>query len=64
MQDRIQILKKHPEIGKSTNLDSTRILILKHYSILYQIRLPEIIITGFWDNRKDPKELIKFLRKK
>ena len=57
-------LKNHPEIGHKTNFKNTRAISLKHYSILYQIKNPKIIITGFWDNRRDPKKLLKWLKEK
>ena len=59
---RTQLLKEHPELGRSTNFKSTRMLVMGHYSIIYQLFLPKVIITGFWDNRRDPRELLQFLR--
>ena len=63
IRERSKILKMNPEIGKPTNFESTRILIMKHYSIVYKLALPKIIITAFWDNRKDPKQLLDLLKK-
>lgn len=63
IRDRIEILKNYPEIGKKSNFRNTRILFMKHYSILYKIVEPQIIITGFWDNRKDLGKLLRFLKK-
>jgi toxin YoeB len=60
---RIELLKSQPEMGKKTNFGETRTISLGHYSILYKIDEPKIIITGFWDNRQDPKKLLKFLKK-
>lgn len=61
IRERTAILKTHPEMGKQTDFKGTRVLSLKHYSILYKIAPKRIIITGFWDNRQDPEELLKFL---
>ena len=63
IKKRIELLKSHPEIGKETNFGETRTISMGHYSILYKIDKPGIIITGFWDNRQDPKKLLKFLKK-
>ncbi len=41
------LLKKHPKIGKITDFPKTRAIAMGHYSILYQIHRPKIIITGF-----------------
>lgn len=61
---RVNLLKQNPELGKSIDFHNTRILILRHYSIIYQPVLPKIFITGIWDNRKDPAKLLKFLKEK
>lgn len=50
-------------MGKKTIFESTRAIIMGHYSILYKIDANRIIITAFWDNRNDPEKLIKFLKK-
>ncbi|NJW52364.1 type II toxin-antitoxin system RelE/ParE family toxin [Salinimicrobium oceani] len=62
IRERLEILRTNPEIGKATNFLDSRIFVLRHYSIIYKSDLPKIFIIGFWDNRKDPKDLIKFLR--
>jgi hypothetical protein len=55
-------LKNKPDLGKTTNFQKTRIISLGHYGILYQKQKNKIIITGFWDNRQDPKKLLEFLK--
>ncbi len=60
--ERIELLKSHPEMGKKTNLGVTKAISMRHYSILYKIDRPKIIITGFWDNRQDPEKLLNFLK--
>ena len=62
IKERTEILKFHPEMGKNTNFRETKAIIMTHYSILYKIDKPKIIITGFWDNRQDPKKLLHFLK--
>ncbi|MBC8319854.1 MAG: type II toxin-antitoxin system RelE/ParE family toxin [Bacteroidetes bacterium] len=63
IKERIVLLKTHPKLGKKTELSNTRVISLGHYSILYKKIDLNIIITGFWDNRQDPKKLISFLKK-
>ncbi len=41
----------------------TRVASMGHFSIYYQIDGSSIIITAFWDNRDDPKKLLKELKK-
>lgn len=48
-------------MGKVTHFNETRAISMGHYSILYKINRPKIVITGFWDNRQDPEKLLKFL---
>lgn len=59
----INLLKKNPELGKQTNYKNTRALIIGHYSILYQKIDNQIIITGLWDNRQNPNQLLTYLLK-
>ena len=61
IKERTDILKTHPELGKKTDFNNTRVISLGHYSILYKKVDLKIIITGFWDNRQDPNKLLKFL---
>lgn len=61
--EKIQLLKTHPEMGKTTNFGSTRAISMRHYSILYKSDNSRLIITGFWDNRQNPAKLLKFLKK-
>ena len=60
----ISLLKKNPELGKQTDFKNTRALIIGNYSILYQKIDNKIIITGLWDNRQNPNQLLKYLLKK
>lgn len=60
----IRLLKKNPELGKQTDFKNTRALIIGNYSILYQKIDNQIIITGLWDNRQNPSQLLKYLLKK
>ncbi len=62
--ERVNLLKRNPELGKKTDYINTRAISLGHYSILYQIIELKIIITGIWDNRQNQERLIDFLRNK
>ncbi len=62
INNRIELIKTHPKIGKKVEFDTTRIISLGHYSILYKQINSEIYITGFWDNRQDPKKLLDFIK--
>ncbi len=62
INERVKLLKTNPKLGKKVDFVKTRSFSLGHYSILYQKIDSNIIITGFWDNRQDPKRLAKFLK--
>ena len=62
MKERINFLKVNPEIGKPTEFKNTRVISLMHYSIFYQRLEMKLIITGFWDNRQNPRKLLNFLK--
>jgi len=63
IKERIILLKFNSKLGKKSNFKDTRVISLKHYSILYKIESSKIIITGFWDNRQSDKKLLNFLMK-
>ncbi|MNK21015.1 hypothetical protein D3C87_392660 [compost metagenome] len=53
-----QLLKKNPLIGTVTDLDDVRrILILRNFSMFYNIENKIIKILAFYDNRKNPDDL-------
>ncbi|MDY9917366.1 MULTISPECIES: type II toxin-antitoxin system RelE/ParE family toxin [Proteiniphilum] len=62
IKERILLLKSYPFIGKKTEFQDIRILPIKHYSILYKIENSRILIMAFWDNRQNPRKLLKLLR--
>lgn len=62
IKERTTILKSFPELGTETIFPKTRVLYLSYYSILYQFTDYQIIITGFWDNRQEPKKILDFLK--
>lgn len=50
IRERTTLLRQFPEMGKPTNLKTSRAVTMGHYSFIYQKRNLEIIIIGFWDN--------------
>ncbi len=62
ISERVNLLKTNPVLGKKTEFKSTQVISLGHYSILYKQLDSKLIITGFWDNRQNPKKLLKFLK--
>ena len=58
------MIAKNPELYRKSEYPDTRIASLGHFSIYYRILKNSIVVPAFWDNRQDPKKLLKLLRKK
>ena len=64
VSERTKQISKMPFIYKSTDFKDVRVASLGNYSIYYKVTDEEIIISAFWDNRQNPKKLLKILRDK
>ena len=60
----INLIQKNPFAFKETDLKNIYESALGHFSLYYTFSENEIIIVAFWDNRQDPKKLLKQLLKK
>lgn len=61
VSERTKQIAETPLIYKATDFPDTRVASLGNFSIYYKISDQNIIITAFWDNRQDPKKLLKIL---
>jgi len=59
----IQIILRLPESFKSTNYTGTRESAMGHFSFYYKLTKDKLIITAFWDNRQDPKNLLEYIKR-
>lgn len=57
-----ELIAKNPKLFRETDFPETRVAAMGHFSIFYKFNSREIIITAFWDNRQDPRKLIKELK--
>lgn len=64
VSERTKQIAKNPVIYKSTDFKDVRIASLGNFSIYYKITDEQIIVSAFWDNRQDPKKLLKILENK
>lgn len=55
-------IAENPLIYKAAGVKDVRVASLGNFSIYYKMADKEIIITAFWDNRQDPKKLLKILK--
>ncbi len=56
------MIADNPLLYKAAEFPNTRVAAMGHFSLFYKISDDTIIITAFWDNRQDPKELLKLLK--
>lgn len=63
INERTKLVSQNSEAGKQTNHLDTREAAMGNFSIYYKNEIDRLVITAFWDNRQDPKKLVKLLRK-
>ena len=60
--EKASLIAENPLIYKAAEFPDTHVAAMEHFSLFYKITDSAIIITAFWDNRQDPKELLKLLK--
>lgn len=55
----LNVISKNPEAFKETEIDEVRESAMGHFSLYYKITPDQIIVMAFWDNRQNPKKLLK-----
>lgn len=61
-KDSIRLFSEHPYIGKSTDVDSVKIKIVKDYLLIYEVTEISINILSIWDGRQNPSKLEDILK--
>lgn len=59
---RLTLIAENPLLYKAAEFPDTHVAAMGHFSLFYKITDRSIIITAFWDNRQDPKELLELLK--
>lgn len=52
------LISSYPEIGRLTDNQKSRIAIIEHFLLFYEVEEQTTVILSFWDNRQDPKKRI------
>ncbi|GAA0870871.1 hypothetical protein GCM10009117_00160 [Gangjinia marincola] len=60
--NRTKEIAEKPLIYKKADFKDIRVSPLGNFNIYYRIMGEEILITAFWDNRQDPKKLLRILK--
>lgn len=55
----VKLLEDQPELGRITDRESIRGLIIDRYIVFYEIQTEIILIHIVWDGRQNPKKLQK-----
>ncbi|WP_157429270.1 type II toxin-antitoxin system RelE/ParE family toxin [Aequorivita sublithincola] len=50
-------IAKYPEIGKATDTEKIRLIIVKDYMIFNEVSIENIQILRIWDSRQNPTSL-------
>ena len=57
-----KLIAQNPELFHPADYPNTRVAPMGYFSIYYQTTKTEVIITAFWDNRQNPKKLLRLLK--
>ncbi|MEN9441931.1 MAG: hypothetical protein RLZ33_2008 [Bacteroidota bacterium] len=59
--EHLKVIVKNPEAFKETEIKGVRESAMGHFSLYYKITPEQIIVMAFWDNRQNPKKLLKIV---
>ncbi len=60
--EKANLIADNPLLYKAAEFPNTHVASMGHFSLFYKILEDAIVINAFWDNRQDPKELLKLLK--
>lgn len=55
--DALKLLQKHPDLGKKTDIDSVRGIIVGDYILFYESTKDSLFVLVIWDTRQNPNKL-------
>jgi len=54
----VELLLKHPFLGRMSNNGETRVISLGNYLLFYDENEEEVSVVSFWDNRQNPAKRV------
>ncbi|MEM7549483.1 MAG: type II toxin-antitoxin system RelE/ParE family toxin [Bacteroidota bacterium] len=60
--EKANLIAQNPKLFGQADFPDTHMAAMGHFSIFYKFNSKQVIITAFWDNRQDPKNLLEELR--
>jgi toxin YoeB len=58
----VRLIAEHPHVGRSTDMESIRVKIIRDYLMFYEVDQSKIYIHSIWDSRQDPSKLSSELK--
>lgn len=55
--DALKLLQRHPDLGKKTDIDSVRGIIVGDYILFYESTKDSLFVLVLWDTRQNPDKL-------
>jgi toxin YoeB len=62
-EDTADLISKHPQMGKETDVLNVRIKIVQVYFFTYRETETTVEILTIWDSRQDPSEFERIIKK-
>lgn len=53
----LKLVAKSPDIGKPTDIENTRVIIIRDYLLFYEEVDNKIIVLTLWDSRRNPENI-------
>ncbi|MCD6069415.1 MAG: plasmid stabilization system [Bacteroidetes bacterium] len=60
----LKLINSNPRLFKRADFPNTHESSIGYFSIFYKVTEEYLIVTAFWDNRQDPKKLLRILTEK
>jgi plasmid stabilization system protein ParE len=57
----LEVISKNPRAFQETEIPNLRESAMGHFSLYYKFTEEYIVVVAFWDNRQDPKNLLKLI---
>lgn len=62
-KERIALILNNPNSFRLTEYSDTRATSIEHFSLIFRVTEKSIIVMAFWDNRQNPKRLLRLFSK-
>ena len=57
IQELLELCRTHSFIGKRTDIENVRLLIVDNFLLFYEIEDTKLIVLTIWDSRRNPNDL-------